>query len=380
VMLRMGAATLLCTTLVSLTSAAPAQANTSWVEAFACPNGLSVFAVEDNPALGAPGVVFNAGPGRGGDVGLIGAFSGPSVPGGVGTQYVYWAELTLSPTLTITIAARGARNESYATVQVQTTCPPLGSVRGSAFEDRNANGTRDPGEPALPGMGWKLSSGGNWHICGASGGDGTFGPTVKPSTYTLTPIAPAGWRATTQPRNPLVRRLGEATLGNDLGFVRDISAGNTPCSLYEPAANTAAPNQTPVSPIEAALTSADPASYSVLLTALRSTGVLNTLDPGQTYTLFAPTNAAFNKLSARTRDRLLNDPRALTRVLRGHIVAGTLDPNSHNRLSTLAGTALYPRLTASGLRLNPRVTVSLDRRVNLPSGAIYPIDSLLTVP
>jgi len=153
-----------------------ATANTSWVEVHACPKGISIFAVEDDLNLPAPTVDFKIiGVNIGAQAGNVGSITGSGVPGdGKGRQFVYWSDVQLQPGQKGEVRARGARNESYAKFTVDGNCPPLGSVRGSAFEDLNRNGVRDPGEQGIGTASWKVTAGGDWFLCGYVGGDSTM--------------------------------------------------------------------------------------------------------------------------------------------------------------------------------------------------------------
>ena len=72
------------------------------------------------------------------------------------------------------------------------------TVSGQAFEDRNANGIRDPGEPALPGVQFELfgqrDSGSSIDQLTASGAAGAFSFAPGNGCYLLSPLDPDGWR------------------------------------------------------------------------------------------------------------------------------------------------------------------------------------------
>ena len=68
---------------------------------------------------------------------------------------------------------------------------------------------------------------------------------------------------------------------------------------------------------------ADPDNFSTLATALTTAGLVATLaDEAATFTVFAPTNAAFDKVDADALAALLADNTALTNVLLTHVVSG----------------------------------------------------------
>jgi uncharacterized surface protein with fasciclin (FAS1) repeats len=75
--------------------------------------------------------------------------------------------------------------------------------------------------------------------------------------------------------------------------------------------------------IENAVNSAD---HTTLVAAVKAAGLVETLEGPGPFTVFAPTNEAFNKLPAGTVDTLLKpeNKATLTKVLTYHVVAGRL--------------------------------------------------------
>jgi uncharacterized surface protein with fasciclin (FAS1) repeats len=75
--------------------------------------------------------------------------------------------------------------------------------------------------------------------------------------------------------------------------------------------------------IENAVNSAD---HTTLVAAVKAAGLVETLEGPGPFTVFAPTNAAFDKLPAGTVDTLLkpDNKATLARVLTYHVVAGRL--------------------------------------------------------
>jgi uncharacterized surface protein with fasciclin (FAS1) repeats len=84
--------------------------------------------------------------------------------------------------------------------------------------------------------------------------------------------------------------------------------------------------------VENAVNSAD---HTTLVAAVKAAGLVETLEGPGPFTVFAPTNEAFNKLPAGTVDTLLkpgNKP-TLTKVLTYHVVAGRF--SSHDLLKKI---------------------------------------------
>lgn len=105
--------------------------------------------------------------------------------------------------------------------------------------------------------------------------------------------------------------------------------------------------------VENALNSAD---HTTLVAAVKAAGLVETLEGTGPFTVFAPTNEAFNKLPAGTVDMLLKpeNKSLLTKVLTYHVVAGRLsasdlmkmikDGNGSAELTTVEGGKLWVSL------------------------------------
>ncbi len=102
--------------------------------------------------------------------------------------------------------------------------------------------------------------------------------------------------------------------------------------------------------VENAVNSKD---HTTLVAAVKAAGLVETLMSAGPFTVFAPTNAAFNKLPAGTVETLLKpeNKATLTAVLTYHVVAGRLDSkeiarrikagNGKTELTTVQGGKLW---------------------------------------
>ena len=93
--------------------------------------------------------------------------------------------------------------------------------------------------------------------------------------------------------------------------------------------------------------------HTTLVAAVKAAGLVETLQGDGPFTVFAPTNEAFNMLPAGTVDNLLKaeNKATLTKVLTYHVVAGKLDSkelamwikkgNGTAELKTVAGGKLW---------------------------------------
>jgi uncharacterized surface protein with fasciclin (FAS1) repeats len=111
--------------------------------------------------------------------------------------------------------------------------------------------------------------------------------------------------------------------------------------------------------------------------ALKTTGFDDSLKSGGPYTVFAPTDSAFDKLPPDTRKELLNDKKKLSQVLAYHVIPGTVRVAEvkPGKVQTIQGDALT--LTSD----NGKVTVDeanvTESDVAADNGIIHVIDTVV---
>jgi uncharacterized surface protein with fasciclin (FAS1) repeats len=125
-----------------------------------------------------------------------------------------------------------------------------------------------------------------------------------------------------------------------------------------PAADAAAPADKDI--VDTASGSPD---HSTLVAAVQAAGLVDTLKGAGPFTVFAPTNAAFDALPAGTVDGLLKpDKKAdLTKILTYHVVPGNVDAAALTEqitagggsatLNTVQGEALIAKAAAGGVTI-----------------------------
>ena len=123
-------------------------------------------------------------------------------------------------------------------------------------------------------------------------------------------------------------------------------------------------------------------AFSILVKCIRATDMLKVLtDKDLTYTLFAPNDAAFKKLSARGELRaLLDDKARLVRVVNYHVLPRLLRPehfDGRKQLATREGTTVLVDVT-SGFRVNNATALRPD--IECSNGVIHEIDAVLLLP
>ena len=141
--------------------------------------------------------------------------------------------------------------------------------------------------------------------------------------------------------------------------------------------------------VENAVNSRD---HTTLVAAVKAAGLVDTLMSAGPFTVFAPTNAAFDKLPAGTVDTLLKPENKgmLTSVLTYHVVAGTMTSTDiaaairagggTATLNTVQGGTLTGRMMGNKLVLTDakggRSTVTIAN-VMQSNGVIHVVDTVL---
>ncbi len=129
----------------------------------------------------------------------------------------------------------------------------------------------------------------------------------------------------------------------------------------------------------AQLVTSDP-NFSILATALNSANLLNTLQNGS-FTVFAPTDAAFDKLPSDVFATILEDPAMLRNVLLKHVIANKWDAKTivnTPKLQTLQGAKLA--VSAQGNQLMVDDAGIIKANVAACNGVIHVIDTVLMPP
>jgi uncharacterized surface protein with fasciclin (FAS1) repeats len=123
--------------------------------------------------------------------------------------------------------------------------------------------------------------------------------------------------------------------------------------------------------------------FSTLVSAVTAAGLAETLSGPGPFTVFAPTNAAFEALPPGTLDTLLADPQGqLANILKLHVVSGAVDSQAAiaaagGTVETLGGPV---SVTMSGddLMVGGATVTATD--INASNGIIHVIDAVITEP
>ena len=121
--------------------------------------------------------------------------------------------------------------------------------------------------------------------------------------------------------------------------------------------------------------------FTKLAAALKFTGLDKTLSKKGLFTLFAPTNAAFDKIPKATLDQVLTNKVLLTKILLYHVVAGkftTPDLLKLKTLKTAEGSDVKITNVKNVLRINRSRMAA--KGVEATNGEIHVIGLLLIPP
>ena len=137
-------------------------------------------------------------------------------------------------------------------------------------------------------------------------------------------------------------------------------------------AATAAPSKNIVE------TAAAAPQFSTLVSLVKKAGLVKALSGKTKLTVFAPTNAAFEKVPKKTLNMLLDDRKLLRKVLLYHVVAGKLPASKVVKRSgaeTLEGERVSFAVKGQKVFVNQARVITPDIRAG--NGIIHGIDAVL---
>ncbi len=123
---------------------------------------------------------------------------------------------------------------------------------------------------------------------------------------------------------------------------------------------------------------ANKSGLSILATAIEAVGLNKTLNTDGPFTVFAPTNEAFEALPEGTLEALLQDPEALTNILLYHVVEGEVmaaDVVNLTEATMLNGGTVSIMVNDGGVMVNDANVVATD--ILAKNGVVHVIDKVL---
>ena len=162
----------------------------------------------------------------------------------------------------------------------------------------------------------------------------------------------------------LIATFGVAAIGT--ASAEDMSTSTTMSSTMKPTIVGAA--------------SADP-QFSTLVSAVTAAGLVDTLNGKGPFTVFAPTNAAFDKIPADQLQAILADKDKLTKILTYHVLpAKVLSKNLKKKqtVETVEGSPVTIVAKKSGVTVDDAKVVKAD--IKTSNGVIHVIDTVILPP
>ena len=121
-------------------------------------------------------------------------------------------------------------------------------------------------------------------------------------------------------------------------------------------------------------------NFSTLVAAVKAAGLAETLSGSGPFTVFAPTNAAFEKLPAGTVEKLLKPENKdqLVKVLTYHVVPGKVmakDVVKLNKATTVEGSDVAIAVSGGTVTVDNAKVIKTD--INSSNGVIHVIDTVI---
>ena len=121
-------------------------------------------------------------------------------------------------------------------------------------------------------------------------------------------------------------------------------------------------------------------NFSTLVAAVKAAGLAETLSGSGPFTVFAPTNAAFEKLPAGTVEKLLKPENKgqLVKVLTCHVVPGKVmakDVVKLNKATTVEGSDVAIAVSGGTVTVDNAKVIKTD--INSSNGVIHVIDTVI---
>lgn len=167
----------------------------------------------------------------------------------------------------------------------------------------------------------------------------------------------------------------QVMINNATVVIPDIEVDNGVVHVIDSVLVPQPPAQDLPSIVEIATGSED---FSILVAALANQDLVNTLSDEGPFTVFAPTDAAFEKLPAVAVRAILNNPETLRSILLNHVVAGNLNASqvlSRGNLQTVGGATLNARITHSQARIANATISQTD--ITASNGVVHILDEVI---
>ncbi|MEW6410839.1 MAG: fasciclin domain-containing protein [Candidatus Zixiibacteriota bacterium] len=125
-------------------------------------------------------------------------------------------------------------------------------------------------------------------------------------------------------------------------------------------------------------TAASNEDFSILVQAVQAAGLESALNGDGPFTVFAPTNKAFEALPKGTLESLLKDKEKLTSILTYHVLNGKVKAEQVvglDKATTLNGQEVMIKKKDDGVKINDASVVATD--IECSNGVIHVIDQVI---
>lgn len=158
----------------------------------------------------------------------------------------------------------------------------------------------------------------------------------------------------------------------------EANADSTAKNEISSATDTAA--KTPVLPATVVDIAVGSADHTTLVAAVKAAGLAETLSGAGPFTVFAPTNAAFDKLPKGTVDNLLKPEKKadLASILTYHVVAGNFkaaDLKDGQMVKTVNGKELKVTIKDGKVMIDGAVVTAAD--LSAVNGTVHVLDAVV---
>jgi transforming growth factor-beta-induced protein len=173
-------------------------------------------------------------------------------------------------------------------------------------------------------------------------------------------------------RLDITKRDGKLTVGSANIIATDINCSNGVIHVID---QVLLPEQTRIPAV-----AEKAGQFSTLLAAVSAAGLAEVLSGDGPFTVFAPTDDAFNSLPQGTVETLLRpeNQQQLVDILKYHVVSGRVYADQAaeaGQATTLLGNLVETSVSADGLRVNDSLVVKGD--LETANGVIHVIDTVL---
>ena len=115
--------------------------------------------------------------------------------------------------------------------------------------------------------------------------------------------------------------------------------------------------------------------FSTLVAAVKAAGLVEALKADGPITVFAPTNAAFDKLGKEKVAAVLADKELLTKILKAHVVEGKVMAADAAKLDGKQVNGFTVKVGSGGVMIGDAKVVKTD--IVASNGVIHVIDTVL---